>query len=478
MNKANIQAVLATIIIVTTSFVAKLNAQTVTTNNSTLNQAFSMAMSALDKNITPEGLILAGGDYGGEWTRDCAFNSANAASLLRPDAAEHSLWSVTNNRSSVGHQYWDKIIWVIAAWNHYMATADNAFLADALRCATATIAELESTCYNTSYKLFTGPAVFQDGIAGYDAPIYQTGNNSSYVLDHDAKNIMCLSTNCVYYKAYQCIADMTWQSGHDGSAYENKAKQLKKAIRANFYDKRNNRLIYLIDQNGKKHTHTEALGVAFAVLYEVVSRSEAQRLLSGVHVTAYGVPCVYPAFPRFSAQKPGRHNVMIWPHVNMMYASACAHAKATKQFYFELNNLAKLAVDNKGFYEIYDPANGKPSGGYQCGHLWNPCHDQTWCATGFIRNILYEVFGIKIGLRGLKFRPIGMADGSKCTLKGLRFHGNVINITVTGKGNGSAPKACRINGVKASNFVGHSGEIFENGRQRRTSGELNIEIEL
>ena len=243
MNKANIQAVLATTTNVAASFAAKLYAQTVATNNPTLNQAFSMAMSTLDKNITPDGLILAGGDYGGEWTRDCAFNSANAASLLRPDAAEHSLWSVTNNRSSVGHQYWDKIIWVIAAWNHYMATADNAFLADALRCATATIAELESTCYNASYKLFAGPAVFQDGIAGYDAPIYQAGNNSSYVLDHDAKNIMCLSTNCVYYKAYQCIADMTWQSGHDGSAYENKAKQLKKAIRANFYDKRNNRLI-------------------------------------------------------------------------------------------------------------------------------------------------------------------------------------------------------------------------------------------
>ena len=106
MNKANIQAVLATTIIVAASFAAKLYAQTVATNNPTLNQAFSMAMSTLDKNITPDGLILAGGDYGGEWTRDCAFNSANAASLLRPDAAEHSLWSVTNNRSSVGLTAW------------------------------------------------------------------------------------------------------------------------------------------------------------------------------------------------------------------------------------------------------------------------------------------------------------------------------------------------------------------------------------
>lgn len=478
MNKVIIHAVIASMIAIASAFHSKAFAQTITTNNSTLNSAFEMALNTLNKNITPEGLILAGGDYGGEWTRDCAFNSANAASLLCSEAAEHSLWSVTNNRTSVGHQYWDKIIWVIAAWKHYMITADNSFLRDATKCAKATIAELESTCFNPNYQLFTGPAVFQDGIAGYDEPIYQPGNNSSFVLDHNAKQIMCLSTNCVYYQAYQCLANMVWQSGSDGTNFDNKAKQLKKAIRSHFYDKKNNRLIYLIDQNGKKHTQTEALGVAFAVLYDIVNRSEAQRLLSGVHITPYGVPCVYPSFARFSTQKPGRHNVMIWPHVNMIYASACAHVKATKQFYFEIDNLAKLAVDNKGFYEIYDPATGKPSGGYQCGHLWDPCHDQTWCATGFLRNIIHEVFGIRVGLRGLKFRPMGMSDGSKCVLKGIRFHNNIINITVTGNGKGDSPKSCRINGVKASNFVGYNGEIFENGHQRRTSGELNIEIEL
>ena len=453
-------------------------AQTIATNDATINKAFDMAIKTLDKNISAEGIILAGGDYGGEWTRDCAFNCANAANLLRPEAARTSLWSVTENGKRIGHQYWDQIIWVIAAWQHYLATNDAAFLHQALSCSATTISDLERQHFNSLYGLFTGPAVFQDGIAGYDEPIFQPGNNNSYVLDHNADQIMCLSTNCVYYKAYLCLADMMWQCGKDGNAYQNKAKQLKKRIRQHFYNKAANRLFYLIDGNGKKHNYTEGLGVAFAVLYDVVSNKEAKKILSNVLITRYGIPAVYPAFPRYSAAQPGRHNVMIWPHVNMIYASACAHARVFDQFYFEINNLAKLAVDEGGFFEIYDPANGKPSGGYQCDHLWDVRHDQTWCATGFLREFITEIFGIRLTPRGLKIRPLGMNDGSKCTLRGIKFHNNTINITVTGKGNGYTPKSCRINGVKASNFVGHNGAIYENGKYRKTTGVLNIEIEL
>ena len=316
----------SSVLLMAASFIsAQLSAQTLTTGNRIIDNAFKIAISTIDKNITPEGLILAGGAYGGEWTRDCAINSLNALSLIRTDAAEYSLWSVTNDRRSVGHQYWDKIIWVIAAWDHYMVTGDNDFLRQAYQCARTTFAELEMQHFNERYGLFMGPAVFQDGIAGYDEPVYQKGNPSTYVLDHDADHIMCLSTNCIYYKAYQSIASMAWQLKLVGSAYDAKAKNLKKAIRRHFYNKTGNQLYYYIDQNGKTHNYTEALGVAFAALYEVVSEKEAQKIIRNVHSTRYGVPVVYPAFPRFSESKPGRHNVMIWPHVNMFFASACAY---------------------------------------------------------------------------------------------------------------------------------------------------------
>ena len=457
---------------------APLSAQTLTTSNRNIDNAFKIAISTIDKNITPEGLILAGGDYGGEWTRDCAINSLNALSLIRTEAAEYSLWSVTNDRRSVGHQYWDKIIWVIAAWDHYMVTGDNDFLRQAYQCARTTFAELEMQHFNERYGLFMGPAVFQDGIAGYDEPVYQKGNPSTYVLDHDADHIMCLSTNCIYYKAYQSIASMAWQLKLVGSAYDAKAKNLKKAIRRHFYNKTDNQLYYYIDQNGKTHNYTEALGVAFAALYEVVSEKEAQKIIRNVHSTRYGVPVVYPSFPRFSESKPGRHNVMIWPHVNMFFASACAFVGEFDRFYAEVNNLANLVKSSGGFYEIYDPATGKPSGGYQCGKLWGECHDQTWCATGYVRQFLYNIFGIRLSPLGLRFRPLGMPNGKECSLRGLRFHNNIINITVHGHGKGDSPKSCTINGEKASNFVAYDGTVYINGRQRIINGEINIVFQL
>ncbi len=480
MNNIKSRFVKAFVLLPVLCIAASMGAQSLHTGNNAIDKAFKTAIGTIDKNITDEGLILAGGAYGGEWTRDCAINNLNATSLLRPIAAEHSLWSVTNNRNSVGHQYWDKIIWIVAAWDHYKVTGDISFLKQAFRCAKNTIEELEGKYFNERYGLFTGPAVFQDGIAAYDEPIYQPGNMDSYVLNHDADNIMCLSTNCIYFQAFNCFADMAWQLNDEeyGKLYQSRARKLKNSIREHLYDKKQNKLYYLIDQNGKKHDYTEALGVAFAVLYEVVNEKEAKKIINNVYITKYGVPCVYPAFPRYNEQRPGRHNVMIWPHVNMFFASACAHVGLLDKFYSEIHNLASLVKTSGGFYEIYDPATGKPSGGYQSGHLWGECHDQTWCATGYVRQFLYGVFGIKLGPRGLRFRPLGMDDGSTCTIKGIRFHNNVINITVKGNGDGSSPKSCKINGQKASNSIGYDGSVFINGKKRRITGDINIEFEL
>lgn len=69
-------------------------AQQMHSSNALLDSAFQLAVWTIDHN-THDGIIHAGGGYGGEWTRDCAINSWNALSLLRPEVAEKSLWSVT-----------------------------------------------------------------------------------------------------------------------------------------------------------------------------------------------------------------------------------------------------------------------------------------------------------------------------------------------------------------------------------------------
>src|ERR1035437_5240578 len=111
-----------------------LSAQKIICDNSNFSDAFKLAINTVDINIR-RGILAAGGDYGGEWTRDIAINTWNGVSFLRPEVAKQSLWSVTIKKDSIGHQYWDQIIWVVAALNHYKVTGDLEFLKQAYKCS-------------------------------------------------------------------------------------------------------------------------------------------------------------------------------------------------------------------------------------------------------------------------------------------------------------------------------------------------------
>src|ERR1035437_2642334 len=94
-------------------------AQKLTSDNHLINDAFKLAIQTMDIN-TRRGILAAGGDYGGEWTRDISINSLTGASLLSPEVEEKCWGSVLINRDLIGHKYGEKIIWSIAACNNYL----------------------------------------------------------------------------------------------------------------------------------------------------------------------------------------------------------------------------------------------------------------------------------------------------------------------------------------------------------------------
>lgn len=453
-----------------------LSAQTLRTNNPLLDSAFRLAVWTVDHN-THDGIIAAGGGYGGEWTRDAAINCWNALSLLRPAVAERSLWNVTEKGERIGHQYWDKIIWTIAAWHHYEVTGDTAFLRRAYRCAWQTMSELERQHFDSYYGLFMGPAVFQDGIEAYPEPIYDPGKwDQSFVLRHHyADSICCLSTNVVYYDAYGALQRMAQALSEETADYAARQQALGASILKHLYDGPNGRtlpkyrfdyFVYRIGRARHNAQHQEGLGVSLALMSGLLSRDEAQQALLQLKLTHYGIPSVSPAFPRNSREKPGRHNMMIWPHINAFYASACATIGADDEFYRELENIATLAVINgEGcFYEIYT-VDGKPSGGWQCRSLWDKKEHQTWCATGYLRLWIDHLFGLQSEPGGqLRFAPMGMRDGSMCVLDGIRWRDTELTLIVSGRG---PVMHTRINGKAAEQpVIGNLG------------GHATIEIEL
>lgn len=419
-----------------------------------IDKAFGIAVETLFKN-TPDSLIKAGGQYGGEWTRDVSINSWNAAALLMPEKTAYSLWSVTtDNRSFIGHQYWDHIIWVTAVYDFYQKTGDMSFLHQAYKTSSNTMAKLEREQFDADYGLFMGPSVFNDGIAGYEEPIFDTKHHSSYVLDYPGSHrIKCLSTNCIYYNAYCVLSKMASLHGEKSTAavYNRKAKDLRAAIRKHLFDVKQNKLNYLVDSEGTVHPHQEALGISFAILFGVVSDAEAERIIANTYSGNHGIPSIYPHFKRFNQEHPGRHNQIVWPFVNAFWADAAYTKGRTDIFDFELQNLANLALNsNNCFYEIYNEDTGAVDGGWQQGGKWNSVYDQTWSATGYLRMIFTDLLGMQFTPKGVTFNPCGELlnkYGFK-QLTNLRYRNGKLNISVSGTGNKIV--SVKVNGKKQS----------------------------
>lgn len=452
------------------------NAQKINSDNGALVDAFNLAINTVDINVR-RGVLAAGGDYGGEWTRDIAINSWNGVSLLRPEVALNSLWSVTVNKDSIGHQYWDKIIWTIAAINHYKVTGDKAFLKAAYLCAKNTMSDLEHMTYDVKYGLFMGPSVFNDGIAGYPESVYDSLNNSSFVLDHKrSKTIKCLSTNAVYFGAYKALAEMgRILKDNQQEDYVGKAAGLKAQIIKYLYNEKENRFNYLIDSQGKVDQSQEALGLSFAVLFGIVEGQQATELIKNVKTSANGIPSISPAFTRYNANKPGRHNVVIWPMVNGFIADAAHKTKNYSLFSAELNNLIHLALDetkgNYNFREIYNADSGIPDGGWQRRKTekdfhWASFKNQTWSATAYLRMVFNGLLGFQFDEDGLNIAPFLPENIHYLKITSLPYRNNTLNITI--KGQGSHVASFMVNGRKQK-FL----KIPANG-----SGIQNVNIEL
>lgn len=406
----------------------------------------------------PGAFIRAGGSYPTPWTRDASINSWNAASLLAPEAARNTLWAVCR-RDNEGrlvlqqdNQWWDQIIWVVGAWSHYTVTGDRRFLADAYQASINSLKIRKAKNINEEYGLFEGPAVLADGIAGYSAPPHIPGG-SSFVLDYpDTDKMMCLSTNCVYYGAYRCLAEMARELGlpdTESQGYVEAAEQLKQNINKHFWIKAKGIYGYFIHGGGsikgKLDQSQEGMGLAYAVIFGVADADKIQAVMKNVHLEPKGITCVWPHFERFSDDKPGRHCVTVWPMCSGMWAHAVKLAGHTERFGREMTIIAELTGDSDGiFYEIYNSISGRTDGGWQCERHWDSVINQTWSATGYLRMVFHGLFGMQFDARGLSFAPCLPEGWSSVKLSNVQYRNALLEVVLEGAGN--RIESCTVNG--------------------------------
>jgi hypothetical protein len=424
---------------------------------------------------SPDTIVRAGAAYATSWTRDASVNSWNAASLIEPAVARNTLWSVINRQPDgelviqQDDEWWDQAIWIIAAWNHFLITGDQAFLANAYETARESLRVLKESHYNAAFGLFEGPAFFNDGIAGYpEPPANPTESLGTFVLDYpNADKIMALSTNCIYYEAYRLTGQMATVLGKPATEimeFTQMAISLKSAINEKFWITRTGLYGYLLEgSHGAENSHDttaildpfeEGSGLSFAILFDIADAKMARSILEKAHVQSHGIVDVYPNFPRYSDSRPGRHNQIVWPLVEGFWAEAAAKDRNEEVFAREVSNLAKLDSSSNGhFFEIYNAETGAVDGGWQAGLHMDSEPDQTWSATAYLRMIYNGLFGMCYSTNGIEFRPLLPSGWGDVTMSGFNYRNATFDIRLHGAG--TFVHSFRLDGVRQKrDFVG------------------------
>lgn len=454
-----------------------MNVPYFTCDNEQINTAHRLAIATLCANILPfkdgilekeEPVIIAGLGYVTPWTRDAAINTWNAGGMICPEVSKNTLKSVLTrceNGYRIAGEYWDAIIWTTGAWNQYLYTGEKEFLEMAYNATVNSLAYFEETEFDEKKNLFRGPACYGDGVAAYP-DIYAEPGVSGIIAFAERKNDCCdkgvgipmmtLSTNCLYYYAY-VLADKMAEELGGKKQYEKKAKAMYEAINHYFWSEEKGNYNYIGDDFGGCD-HEEGLGSAFAILFGVADEEKTKKILRNQHVTARGIPCVWPTFQRYETEDGmgfGRHSGTVWPHVQGFFADAAAKHGEAAVFDRELKAQTENAVKVYQFAEIYHPITGEIYGGRQeRDHRgiveWRSEPYQTWSATAYLRNIYLDLVGMCFDTDGIRFRPVNTRLATRMKLSGFQYRNSVLNISIS-KVEGK--NRFLLDGVETESFV-------------------------
>ena len=425
-------------------------------DNKEINTAYRLAIATLCANILPykdgileqeEPVIIAGLGYVMPWTRDAAINIWNTGGIICPEVSLNTLKSVLNrceNGYQIGGEYWDAIIWTIGAWHQYLYTGDREFLEMAYNATVNSLAYFEETEFDADRNLFRGPACYGDGVAAYP-DIYASPGEPGVISFAKLKNYCCdkgggipmmtLSTNCLYYQAY-VLADRMAEELGEQKQYEARAKTMYEAINRHFWSEEKGNYRYIVDDFGGCD-HEEGMGCSFAILFSIANAEKTEKILQNQHITAKGIPCVWPTFDRYKTDDGtgyGRHSGTVWPHIQGFWADAAGRSGNVEVFDRELKAQTENALHDYQFAEIYHPVTGEIYGGRQengNGIIeWRAEPYQTWSATAYLRNIYLDLVGMRFDTDGICFRPVKTKLTANIKLSNFRYRDCVLNISV------------------------------------------------
>ena len=393
---------------------------------------YNLSLEESQRAVEPDSTLRTGRSWAGVWTRDVSYSTLLAMSHIQTESAKKSLLRKVNERGRIIQDTgtggsWpvstDRIIWSVAAWELYKVTGDMAWLETIYPAIKQSIEDDLLTDYDPVTGLVKGESSYLD---------WREQEYPLWMDPADIYNSENLGTCCVHYRALRILAEMERMFGGDDAArYDGYADRLRDGI--NKYLWQEDKGFYAQYLYGRQFLtvspRSETLGEALAILWDVASPAQAEKICASMANQAFGTSCFFPNI----AGIPPYHNDAMWPFVQAFWMKACAYAGNEKGVLHSIACIwrnAGLYLTNKENMVIYD-------GQWQGTEINSS--NMLWSLSGNLSVVYSVLFGMSFEKDGLAFRPFvpKAMDGTR-RLTAYPYRKAVLNITLEGYGSGIA----------------------------------------
>ena len=257
----------------------------------------------------------------------------------------------------------DDVIWLWAAgdlFERHPRLADYAWLyAAGERC----FREFYDPFFDPTDGLYRGQATFVD----VHFFTHKTGGYPHSFSVQDCVRLKALSLNCLYVRGLEVMSRAARELGRaeESAAWQQRADRLRRAISEHLRNEAG-QLVYFKGPDGALQERRDALGLALAVLFEVVTGDDARRQLADYPVAAAGVPLFHPFFDH---EARIYHNHAAWPFVDTLFLAAYELALGVDRTAENAALLARTCVGTGSFHELVDLTTKEPKG--SGAQLWS-----------------------------------------------------------------------------------------------------------
>lgn len=387
---------------------------------------YALAAHELRGNINSQGLLEAGANWTGVWTRDTAYAASLGAAMVEPEACRKSLETRVRNgiilQDTGTGGGWpiscDRVSWALGAWALNLREGDSTWLTWAVDVLINTL-EQDKRFVSSDSPLHPGETSFLDWREqSYPDWMTPAAIGSSYAF----------STNILHCICRLILARMLTILGRTKEArlYSAEAAGLAKAINERFWSRGTQSYGIMFTRDGFLDEHTDALGTALAVMTGIAGEHAAQAM-ENLPRSLYGTPVFSP----YKTSNPGSyHNRAIWPFVEAYVMIAQAELSDLEGCGFSLSSMLRAAMAFATNKENLNACTGDAADTVQNSDR------QLWSAAGMLGAFYYGLFGIRRQNDKLVFTPcVPKGYAGSHWLTGLRIRGMVLDIHLHGYGN-------------------------------------------